>query len=114
ATVALADALGLVERSMGMSDDLELACELGTTEVRLGRALFGPRGGGARRPRAPRQSPSSTDQTASHVFALSRIRTRREASRPSPKNATSPSSHRGTTTTRVASPIYCVRIVRWS
>jgi uncharacterized pyridoxal phosphate-containing UPF0001 family protein len=26
-----------------MSDDLELACEYGTTEVRLGRALFGPR-----------------------------------------------------------------------
>ena len=45
ATVALADALGLVERSMGMSDDLELACELGTTEVRLGRALFGSRVG---------------------------------------------------------------------
>ncbi|MHB8379613.1 MAG: YggS family pyridoxal phosphate enzyme [Acidimicrobiales bacterium] len=45
ATVALADELGLVERSMGMSDDLELACELGTTEVRLGRALFGSRVG---------------------------------------------------------------------
>jgi uncharacterized pyridoxal phosphate-containing UPF0001 family protein len=43
ATVALADDLDLVERSMGMSDDLEWACELGTTEVRLGRALFGPR-----------------------------------------------------------------------
>jgi len=43
ATALLADELGLVERSMGMSDDLELACELGTTEVRLGRALFGPR-----------------------------------------------------------------------
>jgi PLP dependent protein len=42
-TVALADALGLVERSMGMSEDLETACEVGTTEVRLGRALFGPR-----------------------------------------------------------------------
>ncbi|MFY9783084.1 MAG: hypothetical protein WAK12_06090 [Acidimicrobiales bacterium] len=39
----LADELGLVERSMGMSDDLEIACELGSTEVRLGRALFGPR-----------------------------------------------------------------------
>jgi pyridoxal phosphate enzyme (YggS family) len=45
ATAQLADELGLVERSMGMSDDLELACELGTTEVRLGRALFGPRVG---------------------------------------------------------------------
>ena len=42
-TNALANEWGLVERSMGMSDDLELACELGTTEVRLGRALFGPR-----------------------------------------------------------------------
>jgi hypothetical protein len=45
ATGNLADELGLVERSMGMSDDLELACELGTTEVRLGRALFGSRVG---------------------------------------------------------------------
>jgi uncharacterized pyridoxal phosphate-containing UPF0001 family protein len=43
ATAALADEFGVVERSMGMSDDLELACALGTTEVRLGRALFGPR-----------------------------------------------------------------------
>jgi PLP dependent protein len=42
-TVALADSLGLVERSMGMSEDLEIACVAGTTEVRLGRALFGPR-----------------------------------------------------------------------
>jgi uncharacterized pyridoxal phosphate-containing UPF0001 family protein len=42
-TVALADSLGLAERSMGMSEDLEIACEAGTTEVRLGRALFGPR-----------------------------------------------------------------------
>lgn len=41
---ALADDLGLVERSMGMTDDLEVACELGTTEVRIGRALFGARG----------------------------------------------------------------------
>jgi uncharacterized pyridoxal phosphate-containing UPF0001 family protein len=39
----LCNDLGLVERSMGMSDDLELACELGTTEVRIGRALFGAR-----------------------------------------------------------------------
>lgn len=43
ATSALANEFGVVERSMGMSDDLELACALGTTEVRLGRALFGPR-----------------------------------------------------------------------
>jgi uncharacterized pyridoxal phosphate-containing UPF0001 family protein len=28
---------------MGMTEDLELACSLGSTEVRLGRALFGPR-----------------------------------------------------------------------
>jgi uncharacterized pyridoxal phosphate-containing UPF0001 family protein len=42
-TVALADSMGLKERSMGMSEDLEMACEAGTTEVRLGRALFGPR-----------------------------------------------------------------------
>jgi pyridoxal phosphate enzyme (YggS family) len=40
---ALADDLGLEERSMGMSDDLELACEFGTSEVRIGRALFGAR-----------------------------------------------------------------------
>jgi uncharacterized pyridoxal phosphate-containing UPF0001 family protein len=45
ATSALADDLGLVERSMGMSDDLEIACELGTSEVRIGRALFGARAG---------------------------------------------------------------------
>lgn len=43
ATSELADELELTERSMGMSDDLELACEYGTTEVRVGRALFGPR-----------------------------------------------------------------------
>ena len=43
AMVALADDLGLPERSMGMSDDLELACELGSSEIRIGRALFGPR-----------------------------------------------------------------------
>jgi PLP dependent protein len=42
-TAQLADELGLVERSMGMSGDLEVACEYGTTEVRIGRALFGPR-----------------------------------------------------------------------
>jgi hypothetical protein len=43
ATVALANDLGLQERSMGMSEDLEIALEQGTTELRLGRALFGPR-----------------------------------------------------------------------
>ena len=39
----LADELGLPERSMGMTDDLEVAVEEGTTMVRVGRALFGPR-----------------------------------------------------------------------
>ena len=39
----LADDLGLPERSMGMSDDYELALELGSTMVRLGRVLFGDR-----------------------------------------------------------------------
>jgi pyridoxal phosphate enzyme (YggS family) len=45
----LADALGLPERSMGMSGDLEAAVAEGTTMVRVGTALFGervsPRGG---------------------------------------------------------------------
>lgn len=39
----LADRLGLPERSMGMSEDLELAVSEGATMVRLGRALFGER-----------------------------------------------------------------------
>lgn len=43
ATAQLADELDLVERSMGMSDDLELALACGSTEIRVGRALFGPR-----------------------------------------------------------------------
>jgi len=38
------DALGLKECSMGMSDDLELALAAGTTELRVGSALFGARG----------------------------------------------------------------------
>ena len=43
-TVAqLADRLGLPERSMGMSADLELAVRAGTTMVRIGRDLFGER-----------------------------------------------------------------------
>ena len=41
ALVALADALGLAERSIGMSDDLEVAVEEGATD-------------GARRPRPVR------------------------------------------------------------
>jgi PLP dependent protein len=40
---ALADEAGVIERSMGMSDDFEVACQAGSTEVRLGRVLFGPR-----------------------------------------------------------------------
>ncbi|HVB92386.1 MAG TPA: YggS family pyridoxal phosphate enzyme [Acidimicrobiales bacterium] len=39
----MADALGLTDRSMGMSDDLEAAVAAGTTMVRVGRALFGAR-----------------------------------------------------------------------
>lgn len=42
---ALADDLGLPERSIGMTDDLEVAVEEGTTMIRVGRALFGPRPG---------------------------------------------------------------------
>ncbi|HEY5263167.1 MAG TPA: YggS family pyridoxal phosphate-dependent enzyme [Acidimicrobiales bacterium] len=34
---------GLEECSMGMSDDIEIACEMGTSELRIGRALFGER-----------------------------------------------------------------------
>ena len=41
----LADRLGLAERSMGMSGDLEAAVAEGSTMVRVGTALFGPRGG---------------------------------------------------------------------
>jgi uncharacterized pyridoxal phosphate-containing UPF0001 family protein len=39
----MADRLGLDERSMGMSDDLEAAVAAGSTMVRIGRALFGAR-----------------------------------------------------------------------
>jgi len=39
----LAQDLGLRGLSMGMSEDLELAVEQGSTEIRVGRALFGPR-----------------------------------------------------------------------
>ena len=41
--VVLADALGLAVRSMGMTDDLEVALSEGSTMVRVGRALFGDR-----------------------------------------------------------------------
>jgi len=39
----LADHLGLPERSMGMTDDLEAAVAEGSTMIRVGRALFGQR-----------------------------------------------------------------------
>jgi PLP dependent protein len=42
---ALADRLGLRERSMGMTDDLGVAVEEGSTMVRVGRGLFGARPG---------------------------------------------------------------------
>ena len=41
--VALADELGLPERSIGMSGDLEVAVAAGATMVRVGTDLFGPR-----------------------------------------------------------------------
>lgn len=41
--VDLADRLELAERCIGMSGDLELAVRAGTTMVRVGTALFGPR-----------------------------------------------------------------------
>ena len=37
------DELGLRELSMGMTDDFEVAIEEGSTLVRVGRAIFGPR-----------------------------------------------------------------------
>ncbi len=40
---ALAQAAGLRELSMGMSDDFEIAVEEGATMVRVGRAIFGDR-----------------------------------------------------------------------
>jgi pyridoxal phosphate enzyme (YggS family) len=39
----LADDLGLAVRSMGMTNDLEVAVQEGATMVRVGTALFGPR-----------------------------------------------------------------------
>ncbi len=41
--VGLADDLGLPVRSLGMSDDLEVALSEGSTMVRVGRSLFGDR-----------------------------------------------------------------------
>lgn len=40
---ALATQLGLATCSMGMSDDLEIAVQEGSTQVRIGTALFGER-----------------------------------------------------------------------
>jgi len=42
---AAARRLGLAELSMGMSHDLEVAVQEGSTMVRIGTALFGPRSG---------------------------------------------------------------------
>jgi PLP dependent protein len=53
----LADSLDLPVRSMGMSDDLEVALSEGSTMLRLGRALFGDRAPGrAGRPAARHRS----------------------------------------------------------
>lgn len=40
---SMVDELGLEHCSMGMTDDLELAIDAGSTMVRLGTAVFGPR-----------------------------------------------------------------------
>lgn len=51
ATLAsMAADLGVEQRSMGMSDDFEIALAHGATSIRLGRALFGPRPGFGSRP----------------------------------------------------------------
>jgi PLP dependent protein len=42
-TRRLAEALELPTCSMGMTDDLDIALDAGTTRVRVGTALFGPR-----------------------------------------------------------------------
>jgi pyridoxal phosphate enzyme (YggS family) len=42
-TRRLTDELGLATCSMGMTDDLEIAVAAGSTRVRVGTALFGPR-----------------------------------------------------------------------
>ena len=48
ALTQLAARLGLVEVSMGMSDDFEVAVEEGATIVRVGRAIFGSKSQGPR------------------------------------------------------------------
>jgi len=42
-TRAAVDRLGLTVCSMGMTDDLEVAVEEGSTQIRVGTALFGKR-----------------------------------------------------------------------
>jgi uncharacterized pyridoxal phosphate-containing UPF0001 family protein len=54
--VAMADELGLAVRSIGMTDDLEVAVAEGSTMVRVGRALFGDRP--AAGSETPRDAPS--------------------------------------------------------
>ena len=44
--IGLADRLALPVRSMGMTDDLEVAVQEGTTMLRIGRGLLGPRSEG--------------------------------------------------------------------
>jgi uncharacterized pyridoxal phosphate-containing UPF0001 family protein len=58
---AVADELALPERSMGMTDDLELAVAEGSTMIRVGRALFGDRPA----PKAPKVD----DENAGHQVA---------------------------------------------
>jgi PLP dependent protein len=41
---AIRDQIGLEQLSMGMSEDFEIAIEEGSTMLRIGRAIFGPRG----------------------------------------------------------------------
>jgi len=48
---SLADELGVRERSMGMSEDLEVAVSEGSTMVRVGTALFGDRPPPVQRPK---------------------------------------------------------------
>jgi hypothetical protein len=43
AVTQLADRLSLSVRSMGMTGDVEVAVQEGTTMLRIGRGLFGPR-----------------------------------------------------------------------
>jgi pyridoxal phosphate enzyme (YggS family) len=49
AVVHCADELGLPVRSLGMSDDIDVAIACGSTMVRVGTALFGARGVSVRR-----------------------------------------------------------------